>query len=77
VQYLEDIRIRIYAEEGCNPKHVATVAVREISNGQVAWNGNVEVFELIGHNRALRCYAWGFPMDDDGLCVGVDVFGKT
>lgn len=29
-------------------------------NGRVLWAGNVEVFALLGHDEALRCYAWGY-----------------
>ncbi|MGH7959464.1 MAG: hypothetical protein ACREH8_20990 [Opitutaceae bacterium] len=38
--------------------------MREVVNGQVMWAGNVEVFALLGHDEALRCYAWGHLHDD-------------
>lgn len=34
-------------------------------DGRVLWEGKVEVFALLGHDDALRCYAWG-DLDQDG-----------
>lgn len=36
----------------------ATVPVCEVSDGKVLWEGNVEVYRLIGNDQAIRCYAW-------------------
>ena len=33
--------------------------MREKVNGRVLWEGNGEVFALLGHDEALRCYARG------------------
>ena len=49
---------------GCESEHVSTVAVRETFNGAVAWHGDVEVFNLRGHPKARRCYAWAYQDDD-------------
>jgi hypothetical protein len=35
----------------------ATIPVREVVGGNV-WNGKVEVYVLVGHDKARRCYAW-------------------
>ncbi len=64
MKYLKDLRIKINAEEGCHAKHVVTVPVKETFKGQTVWDGDVEVFDLIGHPKALRCYAWGHPVED-------------
>jgi hypothetical protein len=29
--------------------------------GKVAWEGEVEVFSVMGHAKAKRCYTWGYP----------------
>lgn len=34
-------------------------------DGRVIWEGDVEVFALLGHDDALRCYAWG-NLDGEG-----------
>jgi len=41
-------------------KHIETVAVKEVFQGQTAWEGKVEVFKLIGHPKAKLAYGWGF-----------------
>ena len=43
---------------GCGSTHVATVPVHEVFRGQTVWRGEVEVFDLKGHPKARRCYAW-------------------
>jgi hypothetical protein len=35
-----------------------TVPVHEVFQGQTVWQGEVEVFDLINHPKAKRCYAW-------------------
>ena len=35
-----------------------TVPVHEIFQGQTVWKGEVEVFDLAGHPKANRAYAW-------------------
>ncbi|MGH7435435.1 MAG: hypothetical protein ACRENE_07155 [Polyangiaceae bacterium] len=43
----------------CGAKHVETVHVREVApTGEVAWEGDVEVFDLMGHAKVKRAYAW-------------------
>src|SRR5579863_1706466 len=43
----------------CGAKHVETVHVTERSpNGEHVWDGDVEVFDLIGHAKVRRAYAW-------------------
>lgn len=36
----------------------ATIPVREIVDGKVVWNGKVDVYVLVDHDKAKRCYAW-------------------
>jgi hypothetical protein len=48
---------------GCESLHIESVPVKEAFDGQIAWEGSVEVFELIGHPKASRAYGWN---DRDG-----------
>lgn len=41
-----------------------TVAVTEMFRGEVAWTGDVEIFDVTGHAKAKQCFAWGFLRDD-------------
>lgn len=64
MEYLAELRSTIRRLHQCEASHSRTEAVREVVNGQVMWEGNVEVFALLGHNQALRCYAWGHLHED-------------
>lgn len=50
----------IRATHGAGSRYVRSVPVREVFNDLVAWEGTVEVFDLIDHPKAKRCYAWSF-----------------
>jgi hypothetical protein len=40
------------------PVHLCSVYVRDEVRGVVAWEGYVELFQLLGHTEARECYAW-------------------
>jgi hypothetical protein len=63
--YLSELRSAIKAVHGCDAAHTATVPVKEVFRGQVAWQGDVEVFDVTGHAKAKQCFAWGVRRDDD------------
>ena len=48
----------IKATHGCESLHVESVPVKEVCEGQTAWEGTVEVFHIVGHPKAKRVYAW-------------------
>ena len=62
--YIEKLQEAIRETEGCESDHIATIPVLERVAAKIAWEGKVEVFNLIGHPKAKRCYAWSY--DDDG-----------
>ena len=47
---------------GCSSNSGATwcetVPVHEVFRGETVWQGDVEVFDLTGHPKAKRAYAW-------------------
>jgi hypothetical protein len=57
-EYIEELRAVIGKLHGCDSKHVESVPVHEVFRGETAWRGVVEVFDLTGHPKAKRCYAW-------------------
>ena len=61
MSYVEEIMHAIRELHGCESAHVRTVPVAEVFKGRVIWSGEVEVFDLTGHARAKRVYAWGYP----------------
>jgi len=58
----------------CKARHVASKAIIEGFEGQVVWDGVVEVFDLLGHPKAQRCYAFYF-VEDSGRKVIKTVLG--
>jgi hypothetical protein len=60
------LREEIHKLYGCESSHVVSVPIVETYQGRTVWEGAVEVFELIGHATALRCYAWEHLKDENG-----------
>jgi hypothetical protein len=65
MEYIPELRGTIRRLHKCEASHTRTETVRQVVGGQVLFDGKVEVFALLGHDNALRCYAWG-NMDADG-----------
>jgi hypothetical protein len=63
VPLLQDAVQRLHK---CEAIHMKTVSVLESFQGRTIWEGNVEVFEVKGHPRAARCFAW--LLQEDGDC---------
>lgn len=63
MDYLGELKNAIYQLHGTQAVHVATVPHKEVFRGQTAWEGEVETFDITGHPKAKRCYAWGYPKD--------------
>lgn len=62
---IDDIAIVIENLHGCKPTYVETVPVIERFQGQTIWEGDVEVFDLEGHPKADRVYAWSHLAGDN------------
>jgi hypothetical protein len=57
-KYIEELREAIRRLHGVESEHVESVPVKETFQGRTVWEGVVEVFDLIGHPKASRAYAW-------------------
>jgi len=44
--------------------HVESVPIKETFKGKTVWEGIVEVFDLKGHPKATRAYAWAYETDN-------------
>jgi hypothetical protein len=64
MDYIAELKATIRRLHRCEAAHTRTESVKEIVNGQTLFDGRVEVFALAGHDRALRCYAWGHLHED-------------
>ena len=47
----------------CKAKLAQSVPVTETFEGQAVWEGVVHVFDLTGHPKATRAYAWSSPIE--------------
>jgi hypothetical protein len=63
-KYTEELRDVIRRLHGVESRYVESVPVKETFKGQIVWNGIVEVFELKGHPKASKAYAWAHDTDD-------------
>jgi hypothetical protein len=61
IQELQDVIHRLHGGKAC---HLESVPVTETFRGQTVWDGVVEVFQLKGHAKADRVYAWTHATDD-------------
>ena len=57
--YIRALQAAIRDAEGCDSKHVESVPVKDVNRDKTIWEGVVEVFDLVNHPKAKRCYAWG------------------
>lgn len=57
-EYIERVKLAVEHLHNCAATHRATVPVHEVFKGRTIWQGDVEVFDLTGHPKAKRAYAW-------------------
>ncbi|MHB8624442.1 MAG: hypothetical protein ACYC9J_10870 [Sulfuricaulis sp.] len=63
-KYIEELQEVIRRLHGVESRHIESVPVKETFQGKTVWDGIVEVFELIGHPKAPKVYAWAHETDD-------------
>ena len=64
MNYIEELRDVIRRLHGTEATHIESVPVKETFQGKTVWEGIVEVFDLHGHPKAARVYAWAHETDD-------------
>jgi hypothetical protein len=64
MSHITELREVIHKLHGAKAAHVESVPVTEKHKGSVVWDGVVEVFDLTGHPKANRIYAWAHDTDD-------------
>ena len=62
--YIGELQKIILKLHGVKSKHVESASVKETFRGKTVWDGFVEVFELHGHPKAPKIYAWAHDTDD-------------
>jgi len=70
-EYIDNLQAVIGKMHGCGSTHVESVPVHEMFRGETVWNGVIEVFDLVGHPKAKRGYAWGYKDGDQTHYIAV------
>ena len=73
---IEPLREAIRNTHGCDSEWVEAMPVKETFQGRTIWEGEVQVFKLIGHADADRCYAWSHAVGDSDRRRFVTVLHK-
>ncbi|RNJ49138.1 hypothetical protein [Methylocystis hirsuta] len=60
---IDFLRNGIESQHGGTASHVESIPLKEEFNGQIVWEGVVEVFDLDGNPNATRAYAWSSPIE--------------
>jgi hypothetical protein len=58
-----ELRKAVEAQHGGTAILVTKLPVKEVFEGKTVWEGVVHVFNLEGHPKATRAYAWSSPME--------------
>jgi hypothetical protein len=64
ISYIEELRDVIKRLHGVESSHVESVPVKETFQEKTVWEGIVEVFDLHGHPKAPKIYAWAYQTDN-------------
>ena len=56
--YIAQVQNAVSQLHNCGVTYSKTVLVHEVFNGETVWQEDVEVFDLMGHPKAKRAYAW-------------------
>ena len=58
-----ELKLAVERTHGGTATLVQSVPIRETFEGQPVWEGVVHVFDLAGHPKAIRAYAWSHAID--------------
>ena len=60
---IKDLQKAILNLHGCKSKWIESIPVKETFRGQTVWEGVVQVFDLLDHPTAKKCYAWSHAIE--------------
>jgi hypothetical protein len=61
---LDQLKQAVESQHGGTATFVQSVPLREMHGEQLVWDGVVNVFDLAGHPKANRAYAWSYEIGD-------------
>lgn len=59
----DDVKRSVELQHHCSAKIAQSVPVKEMHEEVTVWEGVVHVFDLEGHSKATRAYAWSSPIE--------------
>lgn len=59
-----ELRQAVESQHGGTATFVQSVPIHEEHDGKTVWDGTVAVFDLAGHPKAIRAYAWSYERPD-------------
>jgi hypothetical protein len=68
---LSEFRMAIRQILDCDADPLGVVELHVSRRNGEEWNGTVHVFEIAGHPRASRCYAWPEPLNETSVIIRV------
>ncbi len=63
---IKELKKAIQNMHNCGAEWQEVIPVKEVFQGQTVWEGTVQVFNLIAHPSANRCYAWSYVVGESG-----------
>lgn len=64
MSYIRELQDSIRTLHGVESEHVGSAPVKQMRDGEIVWQGVVEVFALVGHPKARHAYAWSEKTSD-------------
>lgn len=65
MDYIAELQAALLNLHGVSSTYVESVPVVEEFHGETIWQGEVEVFDIHGHPKAKRAYAWGHATGEE------------
>jgi hypothetical protein len=60
----DQLKQAVESQHGGMATLVQSVPVHEKHGGETVWEGTVHIFDLAGHPKANRAYAWSYARED-------------
>jgi hypothetical protein len=59
----DQLKHAVESQHGCKARLAQSVPIKERHGNATVWEGVVHVFDLTGHPKATRAYAWSSPIE--------------
>ena len=60
---IDQLKDAVERTHGGTATFAHSAPVKEVQDGRVVWEGVVQVFDVSGHPKAYRAYAWSSPIE--------------